>query len=253
MPRARAGETLTLYLGSGRIPAKVFTDAVTTFYDLVQEVTKETTGEAGDIEWIVKVKAGSANIYYIGQPTSPEVRVTEVTERVLEGTRNLGQRPTRSHRVKRPEGFSDRALQDSKELSEIGKKLEVLQVRRSRKRAKVLPFVATNVSEILQRMPVEVGAVEGRLEMLSMRRGNHFGLWDDLFDKQVRCNIPHDKPELFEEAMRAMGQRVSVFGAVRMSEEGFASSIEVHRIEVFPDKSELPSADDVYGILREGE
>ena len=165
-----------------------------------------------------------------------------------------GERPARRRQVKRPRHFTDHAVQRAREIGRLAerKRVESIRVRRSRNHSAITRETALNASQILEARPTEVGSIEGRLQMMSVRHRMHFAVWDDLHDREVRCFIPSSDEALYDQAYAAFRKRVAVFGAVRLTEAGEPTSIQVRDIEVFPDPSELPTAKDVYGILSEG-
>jgi hypothetical protein len=93
-----------------------------------------------------------------------------------------------------------------------------------------------------------LGSVEGKLLILSKQGGIAVIIYDSLSDKPVRCVI---SDELIPIAAQAFGKdkRASVTGMISYGKEGIPQSIKVEEIKVFPDREELPSAFDVYGIL----
>ena len=253
-PKRHAEETLTLTLKGDRITADAFAEAITSFLALVREVTAEMTGSSKDVEWLVSVKGGSAQVTYIAERRKPTAPVPEITDTVYHGMKQLNQRPQTSRRVKRPRYFSDSAVKRVREISQLTQRHQVegIRIRRSRQHSGITDAAAQNAVRILEARPTEVGSIEGRLEMMSVRGRLSFAVWDDLHDSEVRCYIPAGNEELYDRAYRAFRKRVSVFGVLRLTEAGEPVSIQVRDIEVFPDPSELPSADEVYGILTKG-
>lgn len=252
-PVRRAEETLTLTLKGDRITVEAFANAVTAFLDLAREVTAEITGSSKDIEWLVAVKPGSAQVSFIAERSKPTTPVRQVTAAVYSGMKELGQHAKR-RQIKRPTHFTDHAVQRVKEIGQLTerKRVESIRIRRSRNHSAITRETALNASQILEARPTEVGSIEGRMQMMSVRRGMHFAVWDDLHDREVRCFIPASDEALYDQAYQAFRKRVAVFGVVRLTEAGEPTSIQVKDIEVFPEPSELPSAEDVYGILGEG-
>lgn len=252
--RRSGEEVLKLTLRGDRITVEAFADAVTAFLEVVREVTAEMTGSAKEIEWLVAVESGSAQVSFIAERSKPTTPVRQVTAAVYGGMKELDQHPTERRPIKRPKHFTDHAVQRAKEISQLAerKRVESIRVRRSREHNAITRETALNASRILEARPTEVGSIEGQLQMLSVRHRMHFAIWDDLHDREVRCYIPASNEALYDQAHAAMRQRVAVFGVVRLTEAGEPTSIQVKDIEVFPDPSELPTADEIYGILSEG-
>lgn len=104
------------------------------------------------------------------------------------------------------------------------------------------------VDRLTQEAPPRKGTIEGRLEAVDVHGRNKFSVWDRLTGDRVECiageNISVD--DLGE----ALGKRVAVRGRIRSTLAGTKRKIDVQEIRVFPAEEDLPSADDVRGILR---
>ncbi|MFQ5990821.1 MAG: hypothetical protein ACE5NA_00150 [Nitrospiraceae bacterium] len=183
------GETLVLYLGDRRIPAEQFMEAVEAFLDVTQEVTREITGKPNRIRWLVSVEKGSAVLRWHSQPEAPRVPVAEVTEAVESGFKLLAFKQKKGKRVARPSHFNDEALRSARKIARLVPKGREIQVRRSRRRARVTATTVANINAIIEAQPVEIGSVEGRLLMMSLRGTPHFGVWDVLTDRQIECRL----------------------------------------------------------------
>jgi hypothetical protein len=233
---------LTLYIAGDRITADRFMRAVESFFGLINEVSQAMTGTAKNIEWIVSVKGGSIELGAVGEPKKPSVSVAAVVNSAYTGLKQL------QTSAKRPQHFTESALQDARDLARLvdGKAVRVVQLRRSNERFKIGDDAVRNVDRILGGTLVETGFIEGRLQMISSRGTLHLGVWDSLRDRQVRCFVPS---WMMDEAKAALDKRVAVGGTIRYRPNGEPVSIEAASLEVFPAESELPTADEVYGIL----
>lgn len=240
---AKTTRKLTLHIDGRRITADRFRRVIDAFFDVVNEIAEAVTGETKTIDWIVSVAPGSINLGVAAEPRKDRVRATEVAYAIYSGFRELSARPGA-----RPDFFSDNVLEKTRELIKLqdGKAITTIQVRRINSKVSLNQKMLVNVERILGGTLAEVGAIEGRLEMISARGGLHVGVWDALTDRQVRCDIP---PNLTERVMAAFKKRVSVSGRIRYRPTGEPVSIDVENIEIFPDRDKLPTADDVYGIL----
>jgi hypothetical protein len=245
MPTTKPYTSLTLSIAGSRITADRFMRAVESFFGLIDEVSQAMTGAPKTIEWIVSVKRGSIVLGAAGEAKSPAVSVAAVVNAAYTGLKQLqeyGKRPAR------PAHFTENALQDARDLARLvdGKAVKVVQVRRSNDRFRVHERAVLNIDSILGGTLVEVGVVEGRLQMISSRGTLHVGVWDSAGDRLVRCFV---KPDMIDEAKAALDKRVALAGIIRYRPNGEPVSIEVESLEVFPEESELPTADEVYGIL----
>lgn len=90
------------------------------------------------------------------------------------------------------------------------------------------------------------GSAEGIIEMMTTHTQNYFNLYDDLTGEPVRCYFPE---EMFGAVHDSFRRRVQVVGLVTRGIDGRKESIRIDEIHVFPLDEELPSADDVIGML----
>lgn len=89
------------------------------------------------------------------------------------------------------------------------------------------------------------GTVEGRLAVLSERRG--LEIEEPVWGRRIVCSVPDRKLE----DMRALWRkRVTAEGIVHYDHDGYPVKIEAEKVEPFPDDEDLPSLEDVRGILR---
>lgn len=243
MSRRPQPATLTLFIDGQRITADRFARVVESFSALVKEVAATLTGSSNSIEWIVSLKEGSIGLAYKGDARKPSARPAEVANATYRGLKQV----QRSR--KRPAHFSDNALQSAKELARLndGRAISKLKiVRTSREHVLVDEKAAVNVDFIMGGTMEEWGTIEGTLEMISSRSALHFGVWDVIHDRQVRCYFGPDK---LDDAMRTFRKRVAVSGPIRYRPTGEAVSIEVEDLQAFPEESELPTLEQTYGIL----
>ena len=70
---------------------------------------------------------------------------------------------------------------------------------------------------------------------------------DAILRQTIRCYFPE---EMLNEAFTSFRKRVEISGFVHYRRNGVPISIEVVRIDQLPDDQELPSPEDVRGILR---
>ena len=206
------------------------------FFDLIEEVTREMTGSAKAVRWFITVEAGSARLH--ARPEVMEARIRpETLVRTLSQGMGLVER-----RAQRPRHFTDSALRIARDLASVPQ----AHIRAKGTNVALSAKTAAHVDRLLGVDIEEYGTMEGRLQTLSERRGPHFAIFDELTDQAIRCNVERER---LDEAWRAFGRRVAVSGMIRYRKDGDPISIEAETIFVFPKDDELPTAEDVYGIL----
>lgn len=229
-----------------RITSDKFRRGVGSFYSLLDEITDEISGQKKAINWLISIKQGSIELISEGEPVNIEEDVVISVIKALEkGLESLEESPYR------PEYFTDNALELVENLAMLPDhkdELNKISVRVNGKYHNITPYSIANIHSILGTRGKALGSVEGKLLTLSKRGGIAVIVYDSLSDKPVRCVI---SDELIPIAVKAFekDKRVSVIGMISYGKEGIPQSIKVEEIKVFPDREELPSAFDVYGIL----
>ena len=90
------------------------------------------------------------------------------------------------------------------------------------------------------------GTIEGRLSVLSERRGLQILVYDPVTNQPTRCYF---KEEILKEVLSAFGQRVSVSGLIRYR-GGEPMNMKVEEFYIFPEPETLPGIMDIRGILK---
>ena len=91
-----------------------------------------------------------------------------------------------------------------------------------------------------------IGAVDGRLETLSLHPGRRqFHIGHHLTGEPIECSLP---PELEAAVKSGLGRRVIVSGVIAYGAEGRPLSVRAGRLRVVPEDAELPSTEEVLGL-----
>jgi hypothetical protein len=103
---------------------------------------------------------------------------------------------------------------------------------------------ADNIGELLPVRRESVGAIEGRLEAISIHRAKKFVVYHSITRKAVNCSFKDD--EFLEEAKRALGERVHVSGVVKTNIKSEPVMVEVNRLRILG-KGRLPTTGELTG------
>ena len=91
-----------------------------------------------------------------------------------------------------------------------------------------------------------IGAVEGRLELVSIHRPyRRFNVYHSITDKAVKCSLPEQLERI---VIDSLGKRVSVTGTVSFNVLGEPLSVEVSKVRVLKEREALPSIEDMLGL-----
>jgi len=238
---------LTLEIGADVSPERFMT-AARAFFGYVNDLSQAVTPEDNPAHWVVRVREGSALLAVAPAPNMPAEIVQIILTRAERGIAALAEGNIEHS------GLSDSALRHLRTLAEVAEGTRGLhpvpvRVWVKKKPLPVGPTIARIVREDLRADYNDYGTIEGRLETIADRDGSlQFLIRDVMLEQKVRCYFPE---ELLPEVFDKFRKRVEVSGTIKYRKNGVAVSIEVDRIDVLPDDSELPTAEDVRGILRD--
>lgn len=194
-----AKDTITLSL-DGEVSFADFSNTISHFYSMIQALS-EDMGVADDVDWIVHdLQAGSATTTIRGDSDTPS-KVEKVVSAYGKIGKDLehGRTPNYSARV----------------LKEVEAILQALNDKITSVRFET-PDIDASISKhpditISDSVRLTIGAIEGRVQTLSERKGLRFTLFDALNDRSVSCYMGEDRHEL----MRQMwGKRAVVEGEI---------------------------------------
>ena len=237
---------LTLEIGED-LPPERFLAAARAFFGYVQEISDAVAAGDGAVKWIVRVREGSTLLAVDPTPSVPPAVAHVVYARAESGLRHLMDRNIEDS------GLSEPALRHLRVLSEMtdggtNKTLPIpIRIWILKKPIDFGPSIANVIREDQRADYNDFGVIEGRLETIQESFGSlQLYLRDALLKQRVRCYFPEAMlPAVFEQFRR----RVEVSGIIHYRANGTPISIEAEHIEGLPDDSELPTADDVRGIL----
>ena len=237
---------LTLEIGENLSPDR-FMAAARAFFGYVQELS-EDVGGGETARWIVKVRDGSAMLAVDPNPSMSIEQARIVYARAERGLRHLI-----DSNVLEDFGLPEPALKHLRVLSEMTQagpnKAPPVPIRIwiQRKPIFLEPTIASAIREDWRADYNDYGTIEGRLEAIQESHGTlQFFIRDAFLRQRVRCYFPEDLlPSVFEKFRK----RVEVSGVIHYRKNGTPISIEAEHILGLPDDSELPSAEDVRGIL----
>jgi len=235
---------ITLELDEDEISVGEFTSALDHFLGLVREVSKAVDGDASR-DWLVKVYPGSIGVGLSTKPGQSASQLQVVRTAVLDGLAALEE----GHR---PAKFTDKAIEHARSISKVFEKRNRpnssvrLWSGNSRSIA-VKKNVAVEASKLLDPVFEDFGSVEGRLDVVSAHGRLECTVYDSLDQRAIKCEIGE---LLVADAVASFRKRVEVFGRVHYRKDGLAVRVIAHRIEKFPDLHEIPSVEEMRGILR---
>ncbi len=238
-------DKITLKLEAGKVAASDFKRAVNSFLDVIHEVADAAAGKHNAVSWLVSVEAGSTCLIAEPTPVTPSdlQTVPIVMAAVKDGFEHIAREPGI------PRYFSESSMRKASDLALlVGKGAERQSVSLRFGDEAPLEFsetMADNVAKVFEIHAKSLGSIEGRLEMLSIRKGFKCHIYDVLTDRRINCTYDS---EMFEAIRDALGERVSAYGIISYADEGRPMSLKLQNLRVLA-RDNLPGWSDVRGIL----
>jgi len=234
---------LTIDLGDDLAPEE-FVAAVRNFFGYVSEITDSQKGDGSDVSWTVKVREGSTLVGVLPNESAPVSRLAMIYKQAEYGPTALARGDIKGA------GLSDKAIGHLKSLSDLvgkhkngkGVKLWVKQNPIS-----IGSGIAKIVQEDLESDYHDFGTIEGRLEAIQDSSGAlRIKVKDFLYPRAINCFVPET---MIDNVLSSFRKRVEIEGRIHYRRDGTPISIAANFIEVLPEDDELPTADDVRGIM----
>ena len=234
---------LTIDLGDDLSPSE-FVAAVRNFMGYVDEITNAQKGDGADIHWTVRVREGSALIGVEPNQSAPKSRLAMIYKKAGHGTKALASGDIEGARL------STKAVEHLKQLSDlVGKHKNgngvCLWVEGNP--IQIGTGIAKAIREDWQSDYHDSGTIEGRLNGIMDAAGSlRIKVTDFLYPRSINCIVPEN---LLDKVLGCFRHRVEIEGRIHYRRDGTPISIEVEVIEELPEDDELPTADDVRGIM----
>lgn len=194
-----AKDTITLVL-NGEITFRDFATAVSNFETLVQALSQEL-GVADKVEWFIHdLQVSSAKATVRG-----ETDVIEQAERVVKAYQSIGE----ALQAGRRPDFSEQVVRAANGITNILSD-RVTSIRFETPDSDVTISAQPDIA-LASATVKSYGAIEGRVQTLSNRKGLRFNLYDTLHDRAVSCYLQEGKEDLMREVW---GKRVVVKGEI---------------------------------------
>jgi len=238
---------LTLEIGDNLSPDR-FMAAARAFFGYVEEISQAIAPDSQPLRWVVRVREGSALLAVDPSLTTPPDVARMVYSRAERGIRHLIDRGIEDSGLTEP---ALRHLRTLSEMTEAGPNKAppvAMRVWVEKRPISLEPTIASAIREEGRADYNDYGTIEGRLETIQESYGSlQFYIRDALLRQRVRCYFPE---ELLPDVFDKFRKRVEVSGVIHYRKNGTPISIEAEHVIGLPDDSELPTAEDVRGILR---
>jgi hypothetical protein len=210
------------------------------FLRLSQHVTGEVIpGKGGDVAWVLEdFREGSLALEMQPRPIDQALlpAMPKLVDVIASGLRII------ESEAVRPPYFTDTALFHAKGLA----KLEGVEVKNGKVGARLTKALREHVDLVFGPEEAEWGTVEGRIESVTIRGQRAFNLYELVTGNKIECSFGHRIST--DELGSAMGKRSAVSGVIVYRGDEVLR-VTAEELEIFPSPEELPTADEVFGIL----
>lgn len=239
---------LTLEIGDSLSPSR-FMAVARAFFGYVEAISESIMPEGESLHWLVRVREGSSLLAVDPTPSAPVEFVNQIYSRAERGVKRLIEKNLEDS------GLNEAALGHLRVLAEMtieGPKRASAPVKMrlwiQRKPLGLDPTIANTIREQGDGHFSDHGSIEGRLIAIQEAAGSlQFYINDAILHQKVKCNFPE---RLLNDVFSKFRRRIEVYGLVSYRKRNVPVSIEADKIIELPDDSELPSIDEVIGILR---
>ena len=221
-----------------------FLAAVRNFIGYVAEITEAQKGDGAKIDWTIRVSDGSALVGVEPNPSAPQSRLTMIYNKAEHGLTALARGDIEGA------GLSERAVGHLRSQSDLvnrhqnGKSVS-LWIKR--KPIDIGAGIAKVIREDWRSNYHDFGTIEGRLEVIQDAAGSlKIRVRDFLYPRAINCVVPE---KLIEKVLGSFRRRVEIEGLIHYRRDGTPINVEAHVIEELQEDDELPTANDVRGIM----
>ena len=199
----------------------------------------------GTLKWVItELGLGSATVGIQSVNVKPPTDYSsEVAASYVDGLQQI------EYEGSTPPYFSDFDLRKTQQLARLLTTNGAWRFRATyvdgQKTAEITSRAGTNAAQLTAPKHRSLGSVTGRLEMISVHRGNRFSVYDALTRRAVGCGFKEDMLELVKDAL---GRRVLASGIVQYNFKGEAIRVQLESLEMLPREDELPSPETIRGM-----
>ncbi len=210
----------------------------------VAEITDAQKGDGADVSWTVRVREGSALVGVEPNVGAPQSRLAMIYNMAGYGPVALARGDIAGA------GLSEKAINHLKSLSDLVSKHKNgkgVNLWVKRKPIGIGVGIAKIIREDWETDYHDFGTIEGRLEAIQDASGSlKIRVKDFLYPRAINCIVPE---RMIDHVLGSFRKRVEIEGRIHYRRDGTPISIEAQVIDVLPEDSELPTADEVRGIM----
>ncbi len=225
-------------------------NAIKYFWDFLRDLDSAIAGDPmGTVYWHIEhlSKDSPAVIAFQGQSRlAARDYVSEIEDECIEGVKAINEMGERRR------NYSDAALNKVLKLAKLHTirnprdRVDELTIASNGNKVEVGKITIDRIDELRSARYYSQGSVVGNLDSITVHQGSEFRVWEEVLGRAVTCRFPKEK---LEDVKGVLGKRVLVFGQLQANDKGLPTSIIVEGIEPYPEESELPTIEEMSGLV----
>ena len=224
-----------------------YLNALRYFWGLLRDLDAAVSGrQEGSIRWEIESlsKNSPASVTFAGHSLTADDRLVQVERDCVMGLKQL------SEGVRLP-SYSDAAVNKALRLAKLRSDrrrdgLSLIQVFTDSYAVSLGSDTVHGIQALTTTKYESIGSIVGNLDSITVPGGSEFRVWEEIENRPVTCRFLPDRLELVK---TSLGRRVLVYGDLRSNSQGQPTSVIVHGLETYPPDSELPSIEEMSGII----
>lgn len=218
------------------------------FLGAIVEVGGEVAQRPNPVRWLLQEATtnGAIRFKLAATPERPDIAQSLMPAVVAAVTSGFTQL---ERSADRPGFFNDTALEKVAALSELTESIGPMRVVNGTASVAVTAGAGDHVRSLLGASYSAEGSVEGFLLGVNLHDRRQFSIYDTLTNRRIRCEFGDRIPlELVAQAL-SRGARVTVYGTIDYRTDDEIRAVRADELVIFPPDADIPTADDVRGLL----
>jgi hypothetical protein len=220
------------------------------FLGLLREVDSAVAQKKkGNLRWkVTTLQNDPSPLVGVTPMLRPSVTADDTSRRVEEEL--ISNVSSLTERGERNRYLSDAALARVEKIAKTAPKIGASSIYTDAKRdfRLVTAVTAKTLSQVVDMTSVKsrsFGSVVGKLDSISVHRGNEFRVWDEQSNRPVRCTFGAQQEGLAKELLR---HRVIVTGMINADRSGRPLSLKVETLNG-AELKDLPTIEEMKGLI----
>ncbi len=147
----------------------------------------------------------------------------------------------------RPQAVPDAAIEKIERLAVQAKRLGDIHVYSENEQADISEITLVGIRKAIGSATRSKGSILGKLDTIAVHFANEIRVWDENFNRAVRCRYPSELEDRVKELLR---QRVLVTGLVAFNARGQAVSVQATDVVPYASPDTLPTIEQVSGLFK---